>query len=201
MKKIQEQTLKEIVSELYEELEAKSLMDDRNITETIDKLNQRIEIHEKSKRGLANLWMFLIVVFTSSLIANMLLFDRNDTLESKLNLLEYRDSLFEQFMEPDSNSFITYRTVNGKPVTYHQLEMEKDSLEKKNINIQNLKEHSRIQLGLVTRNYPITFQKRGNIYMIEAPQIDSALHLLPVYRDMVKYDPRNQTWIVSRYNN
>ncbi len=76
MKKIQEQTLKEIVSELYEELEAKSLMDDRNITETIDKLNQRIEIHEKSKRGLANLWMFLIVVFTSSLIANMLLFDR-----------------------------------------------------------------------------------------------------------------------------
>ena len=131
MKKIQEQTLKEIVSELYEELEAKSLMDDRNITETIDKLNQRIEIHEKSKRGLANLWMFLIVVFTSSLITNMLLFDRNDTLESKLNLLEYRDSLFGLFIEPDSNSFITYRTVNGKPVTYHQLEMEKDSLEKK----------------------------------------------------------------------
>ena len=68
-----------------------------------------------------------------------------------------------------------------------------------NTNIENLKEHYRIQLGLVTRNYPISFQKRGNVYMIYAPQIDSALQLLPVYRDMIEYDAKSQVWSVSRY--
>lgn len=71
---------------------------------------------------------------------------------------------------------------------------EKDSLEEKSNNIENLKVHYRIQLGLVTRNYPISFQKRGNVYIIYALQIDSAFQLLPVYRDMIKYDAKKQMW-------
>ncbi|GAB6983394.1 hypothetical protein [Prevotella dentasini] len=194
-----EQTIKAIVSELKDELRVTDLAKNDRVLETMDKLEQKIEIHEKTKRGLANLWLLLLIIFAVLITGNILLLDRNDALESKLELLEYRDSLFKKFMEPDSNSFITYRTINGKPVTYHQLEKEKDSLEEKSSNIENLKEHYRIQLGLVTRNYPISFQKKGNVYMISAPQIDSALQLLPVYRDMIKYDAKDQVWTISRY--
>ena len=194
-----EQTIKAIVSELKDELRVTDLAKNDRVQETMDKLEQKIEIHEKTKRGLANLWLLLLIIFAVLITGNILLLDRNDALESKLELLEYRDSLFKEFMEPDSNSFITYRTINGKPVTYHQLEKEKDSLEEKSSNIENLKEHYRIQLGLVTRNYPISFQKKGNVYMISAPQIDSALQLLPVYRDMIKYDAKDQVWTISRY--
>ena len=194
-----EQTIKAIVSELKDELRVTDLAKNDRVQETMDKLEQKIEIHEKTKRGLANLWLLLLIIFAVLITGNILLLDRNDALESKLELLEYRDSLFKKFMESDSNSFITYRTINGKPVTYHQLEKEKDSLEEKSSNIENLKEHYRIQLGLVTRNYPISFQKKGNVYMISAPQIDSALQLLPVYRDMIKYDAKDQVWTISRY--
>jgi hypothetical protein len=194
-----EQTIKAIVSELKNELRVTDLAKNDRVQETMDKLEQKIEIHEKTKRGLANLWLLLLIILAVLITGNILLLDRNDALESKLELLEYRDSLFKKFMEPDSNSFITYRMINGKPVTYHQLEKEKDSLEEKSSNIEKLKEHYRIQLGLVTRNYPISFQKKGNVYMIYAPQIDSALQLLPIYRDMIKYDAKAQVWTISRY--
>lgn len=194
-----EQTIKAIVSELRENLNATDLAKNDKVQKTLDKLERRIEIHEKAKDRLSNLWLIILIIFAVSITGNILLFDRNDALESKMELQEYKDSLFEKLMEPDSNSFVTYRTINGKPVTYHQLEKEKDSLEKTNSNIENLKEHYRIQLGLVTRNYPISFQKRGNVYMIYAPQIDSALQLLPVYRDMIEYDAKSQVWSVSRY--
>lgn len=194
-----EQTIKAIVSELKDELRVTDLAKNDRVQETMDKLEQKIEIHEKTKRGLANLWLLLLIIFAVFITGNFLLLDRNDALESKLELLEYRDSLFKKFMEVDSNSFITYRTINGRPVTYHQLEKEKDSLEEKSSNIEKLKEHYRIQLELVTRNYPISFQEKGNVYTIYAPQIDSALQLLPVYRDMIKYDAKNQVWTISRY--
>lgn len=194
-----EQTIKAIVSELRENLNATDLAKNDKVQKTLDKLERKIEIHEKAKDRLSNLWLIILIIFAVSVTGNVLLFDRNDALESKMELQEYKDSLFEKLMEPDSNSFVTYRTINGKPVTYHQLEKEKDSLEKTNSNIENLKEHYRIQLGLVTRNYPISFQKRGNVYMIYAPQIDSALQLLPVYRDMIEYDAKSQVWSVSRY--
>ena len=48
------------------------------------------------------------------------------------------------------------------------------------------------------RNYPIHFTKENDVYTIHAPQIDSALLLLPVYRDMVEYDKKSNTWSVER---
>lgn len=75
---------------------------------------------------------------------------------------------------------------------------EHDSLETKYQNIDSLKEHYRIELGLEIRNYPIHFTKENDVYTIHAPQIDSALLLLPVYRDMIEYDKKSNTWSVER---
>jgi len=162
------------------------------------------ELAEKEKEdlqmhyGRRNFFIFIFFILVFSLVGNFLLLDRNDALNNKIESLEYRDSLFNQFMEPDSASIITYRVKNGKPVTYHQLEAEKDSLQAQYHDMESLKEHYRIEVGLATRNYPISFTKDGDVYSIHATKIDSALLLLPVYRDMIRYDKITKTWIVSR---
>ncbi|MFC2513835.1 MAG: hypothetical protein ACFNVZ_03705, partial [Prevotella melaninogenica] len=84
-----EQTIKAIVSELKDELRVTDLAKNDRVQETMDKLEQKIEIHEKTKRGLANLWLLLLIVFAVLITGNFLLLDRNDALESKLELLEY----------------------------------------------------------------------------------------------------------------
>lgn len=162
------------------------------------------ELAEKEKEdlkmyyGRRNFFIFTIIIVVFSVAGNFLLLDRNDALNNKIETLEYRDSLFYQFMEPDSASIITYRIKNGKTVTYHQLEKEKDSLQAQYHDMESLKEHYRIEVGLATKNYPITFSKEGNVYSIHATQLDSALLLLPVYRDMIKYNDNTQTWTVTR---
>lgn len=154
----------------------------------------------KKQSGRKNIVFLLFALIVFSLAVNLLLFDRNEALSNKIETLEYRDSLFIQFMEPDSASIITYRVKNGNPVTYHQLEAEKDSLQSLYNDMEGLKEHYRIKLGLATRNYPISFTKEGNVYTIHAPKLDSALLLLPVYRDMIEFDKEARTWTVTKIN-
>ncbi|MDO5587856.1 MAG: hypothetical protein Q4G12_02890 [Bacteroidales bacterium] len=171
---------------------------DVEISAIANKLSEEASKYDKMQNGRRILSLLLLVVLLFSVIGNYLLIDRNEALTSKIESLEYGDSLFKQFMEPDSASTITYRVKGGKPVTYRQLMAEHDSLEVEYQNIESLKEHYRIELGLATRNYPIHFTKENNTYTIHAPQIDSALLLLPVYRDMIEYDKKSNTWSVER---
>lgn len=171
---------------------------DVEISAIATKLREESNKYDIIQKGRSNLSLLLLVVLLFSLVGNFFLMDRNEALTSKIESLEYGDSLFKQFMEPDSTSTITYQIKGGKPVTYRQLMAEHDSLEAKYQNIESLKEHYRIELGLATRNYPIHFTKENNIYTIHAPQIDSALLLLPVYRDKIEYDKKSNTWSVER---
>ena len=176
-----------------------------NSTNKEDELHSiAIELREKAiedcnKQKKQRSYSFLVfVVFAFSLIGNILLNDRNSALNdrnSALNdriiALERRDSLLMQIMDLDSTSTITYRVRNGNPITYHQLANERDSIER-------VKEHYKIGFELITKNYPITLSHNGNVYMIHAPQIDSAFLLLPLYRDMIEYDKKSNSWITTR---
>ena len=73
-----EQTIKAIVSELKDELRVTDLAKNDRVQETIDKLEQKIEIHEKTKRVLANLGLLLLIIFAVLMAVNFLLLDRND---------------------------------------------------------------------------------------------------------------------------
>lgn len=114
----------------------------------------------KKQSGRKNVVFFLFALIVFSLAGNLLLLDRNEALSNKIETLEYRDSLFVQFMEPDLASIITYRVKNGNPVTYHQLEAEKDSLQSLYNDMEGLKEHYRIKLGLATRITRFHLQKK-----------------------------------------
>ena len=104
--------------------------------------------------------------------------------------LKYSDSLFNIFMEPDSNYTFSYRSRNGKPVSYKQLSAQLDSLSKLNARY-------RVQLELVLKNYPIELKQNGNKYTISSPKIDSALILLPYYRDLLKYVKDEHKWEIQ----
>ena len=149
-------------------------------------------IEEEKKRNNASFLLgikALLVICFALLIALFLILDRNNALEEDITsnqnlvtLLEQRDSTFTRMLGMDT--LLVYRVKNGEPVTYKELDQANDSLSS--------------CLDLILNRYPIHIKHLDSTYQIEATAIDSALLLLPMYRDMIKYDKRNKEWIVTR---
>lgn len=190
------ESFESLVSQLKDNIAANS--SEEQMRELVSKFEQKIAIQKKANKGFNTLLFLLLFIFASLCVGLFLVLDRNDSLERKISNLEYRDSLFNQIMQPDSNSTVVYRVQNGIPVTYNQLVNESDSLLQLTHDMESTKETYRIKLGLVTRNYPVSFTERNGIITIHSAEIDSALLLLPVYRDKISYDSKQKTWSVTR---
>ena len=190
------ESLESLVSQLKDSIAANK--SEEQIRELITKFEQKVEIQKKANKGFDTMLILLFLVFVSLGIGLGLVWDRNDVLKQKITNMEYRDSLFNQIMQPDSNSTIVYRVRNGIPVTYNQLANESDSLLRLTHDIEHTKEVYRFKLSLVTRNYPVSFTEDDGIITIHSAKIDSALLLLPVYRDKISYDSKQRTWCVTR---
>lgn len=189
--KNKEQTIDSIVSELREAIDKSDLANGKpEIDRIISTLEKRVQLRKKADSGLFRLVSIFMVILGASLLFNFMQLDRTSALEVKISNLEYRDSLFNIFMEPDSNYTFSYRIRNGKPVSYKQLSAQLDSLSKLNARY-------RVQLELVLKNYPIELKQNGNKYTISSPKIDSALILLPYYRDLLKYVKDEHKWEIQ----
>lgn len=259
-----EQTIDSIVSELREAIDKSDLTNGKpEIDRIISTLEKRVQLRKKADSGLFRLVSIFMVILGASLLFNFMQLDRTSALEVKISNLEYRDSLFNIFMEPDSNKMFSYRIKNGKPITYKQLNIENDSLYQEltttttqkeqykslqsyyassldatNANLEysdslfntfmepdsnytfsyrirngkpvsykqlsaqldslsKLNAHYRVQLELILKNYPIELKQNGNKYTISSPKIDSALILLPYYRDLLKYVKDEHKWEIQ----
>ncbi len=64
-----------------------------------------------------------------------------------------------------------------------------DSLSLENLNMKQ-------KLDLIHKKYHITFKETDKQITARAPQLDSALLLLPYYRNKLKYDAKKQSWII-----
>ena len=190
------ESFESLVSQLKDSIAANA--NEVQMRELVSKFEQKIAIQKKTNKMVNTMQNLLIFIFASLCVGLYLVLDRNDALEQKITIMEYRDSLFNQIMQPDSNSTIVYRVRNGIPVTYKQLANESDSLLQLTHDIERAKETYRIKLGLVTRNYPVSFTDCDGIISIHAAKIDSALLLLPLYRDKISYDSEQKTWSVTR---
>ena len=71
---------------------------------------------------------------------------------------------------------------------------EHDSLETKYQNIDSLKEHYRIELGLEVRNYPIHFTKENDVYY-GVDVVKDNPHVIKVANDVVKMSQKR--WMMS----
>lgn len=190
------ESFESLVSQLRDSIAANT--SEEQMRELLSKFEEKIIIQKKAYKGFNTMLFLLFFTFASLCIGLCLVLDRNDTLEQRITNMEYRDSLFNQIMQPDSNSTVVYRVRNGIPVTYNQLANESDSLLQLTHDMESTKETYRIKLGLVTRNYPVSFTERNGIITIHSAEIDSALLLLPVYRDKISYDSKRKTWSVTR---
>lgn len=139
-------------------------------------------------------WLLILGII---IIFNLLM-DRNSVLESKINYvesqlkyMEYRDSTFVDLMGLETDSIIVFRTRNGIPLTYKQLSEENDSIAQERDSIATC-------LRVILKNYPIKIKTSDNYFWAVSPQIDSALMLLPVFRDKIKYDEKKRVWSIKR---
>ncbi len=178
----------DMISDLREASSSFCNDDKEKFSALVDKLDNSIS---EAKKKLSNLFLILLVIIVGLLFFTLLLLDRNETVESRLNYLEQRESLLVQFMAPDSTDNISYYSENDRPITYHHLFHENDSLRK-------ISDSLKIYMDLVTKNYPISFHHDSNIFFVSSPEIDSALMLLNLYRDKIQYNPYEKTWIVTR---
>lgn len=139
-------------------------------------------------------WLLILGII---IIFNLLM-DRNSVLESKINYvesqlkyMEYRDSTFVDLMGLETDSIIVFRTRNGIPLTYKQLSEENDSIAQERDSIATC-------LRVILKNYPIKIKTSDNYFWAVSPQIDSALMLLPVFRNKIKYDEKKRVWSIKR---
>jgi hypothetical protein len=111
------------------------------------------------------------------------------------NKLQWSDSLLSQIMNVEHDSLgnskvVFYRSNRGKIITYNELYKE-------NTNLKNEVYSLRSKLDLVQENYEITFKETDKYISINAEKIDSALLLLPYYRNKLRYDQETKTWIIT----
>lgn len=72
-----------------------------------------------------------------------------------------------------------------------------DSLEGVCWSAHNDYEEAKLKYELISKHYPIVVKQDSNRFYIEAPKIDSALLLLPYYRDKLSYNPETGMWYIT----
>lgn len=174
-----------------------------DIEQFLDKelLNYR-ETKKKEKRGEILSTTILFVVFIFSLVYLYFTLNENRNLESRVSDMEWSDSLFHKFMKVSINDStkrmtVTYRTRNNELVTYFDLVNENDSLKNEINNLKSDNSKYKIKLSLTEKNYPIKYYEKDGWISVKAPEIDSALLLLPYYRNKINYNPKDDFWVVT----
>jgi hypothetical protein len=119
----------------------------------------------------------------------------NNNLKNRMSNLLWTDSIFNQIISVGINPVSKSKSIslqyrNGEIVKYNELSSEVDSL---NQELRILKS----KLSLIQSNYSITFKDTNNGISIHADKIDSALLLLPYYRDKLSYDSQKKSWTIT----
>lgn len=187
------QSLEDLFDVLKEKVE--NTNEKENLGDILDGMNSKIKEINKIRYISKKIALVLLLSLTASLISNFLMFDRTGKLESEMGDRLWKDSLFNAIMQSDNK--IRYLTINGTVVTYNQLANENDSLIKVHYDEKSHNSKLQLQLDLIKRNYPIEIKREGDVYTVVSPQIDSALILLPYYRDKLKYNHKDKSWSIT----
>ncbi len=198
-------SIDEIVSDLKSSIQESGLDKTKPISSLISELDSYVSNRVTARRKLLRFIDVTLVLLLMAVSGLFLMIDRNDALKNKIDVLESRDaflhsrdSLYDILLGIDSTRTITYQVRDSIPLSYPQLVKERDSLQSRYYSLFNEREQYRIKLEMITRNYPITIKEEGNYYVLHAEKVDSAMMLLNLYRDRIRFDPDKNTWIVER---
>lgn len=192
---------KKTIDNIIQDLKSTSTTDNLD-KESLDSLIEDLKVFsqdcKKESKERKFLYITVWLLLSGIIIVFNLLMDRNSVLETKINYvesqlkyMEYRDSTFVDLMGLETDSIIVFRTRNGIPITYKQLSEENDSITQERDSIATC-------LKVILRNYPIKIKTSNSYFWAISPQIDSALMLLPVFRDKIKYNEKEKVWSIRR---
>lgn len=116
--------------------------------------------------------------------------------QQKKGVIEQYEKLIR--FENDSTHTFVYRTKDGRPITYQELMDENRNLLQENANLKQELSDKDIYLDVIKKNYGITIKHKDHRIWAEGAKVDSALMLLSVYRDQLRYDPQKKAWFVDR---
>ena len=153
---------------------------------------------------LALLWLVAV-----SLTLLYLFYDATEQISTLESQIEQRDSLIQKLSH--SNDLIKdYNTLSQRNAgdwkkiveKYNTLVHEynklgsrlsatEDSLWVKNLLLKNSEKYYKIQ-------YNYSYKGNQVFTNISSPKLDSALMLLDVYRDKLKYNPKKKQWVIKR---
>lgn len=195
--KQKKQTIDNIIQDL-KSISTTDNPDKESLDFSIENLKVFSQDCKKESKERNFLYIIVWLLILGIIIIFNLLMDRNSVLESKINYvesqlkyMEYRDSTFVDLMGLETDSIIVFRTRNGISLTYKQLSEENDSIAQERDSIATC-------LRVILKNYPIKIKTSDNYFWAVSPQIDSALMLLPVFRDKIKYDEKKRVWSIER---
>ncbi|MBO4840189.1 MAG: hypothetical protein J5524_03715 [Bacteroidaceae bacterium] len=163
----------------------------------LNKCADELESKTKDNRFIV---LIIFILLIGSTVMWFLSSIENDDLKYDL---QYKKSLIESYekiirFENDSTHSFTYRTKDGIPITYQELMDENYELLNKNSSLEYQLKMRDIYLDVIRDNYGIRIKERNNQIWAEGEKVDSALLLLNLYRDKIKYDPQTKTWSVTR---
>lgn len=210
--KSKKQNIEDILDNLYEVIDKdESIAKKELINDLIKDLDCRVK-SEKQILQASNYTsigsivigvVLAISLFYAEQTADILYKDINEK-RNVIEELKRSDSLFVEFMSPTIDSTDTkviysysYINLNGKVVTYPMLKQQNDSLQKIVFDLQHKRHIDSLKLHLAKRRYNIVFEENKNSISIRAPHIDSAMLLLPIYRDRISYDEHKQLWNIK----
>jgi len=195
----------EIVSDLKEAISHSGYSDSEVIASSIAELDEYVLSSKVVGRTRLRLFGILVLLLLTAIVGMFLMVDRNDALQSKILVLESRESFFHSrdslygiLLGVDSTQTIVYQVRDSIPVSYPELVLERDSIRTRYYDVLDEKERYRVKLEMITQNYPIKIMEEGNYYVLHAERIDSAMMLLDLYRDRIRYDAEKSVWIVER---
>lgn len=170
----------------------------------LNKYSDELETKSKNtKFAIILLFIFLIGSSAMWILSSIENYDLRYDNQYKKSLIESYEKIIR--FDNDSTHSFTYKTKDGVPITYQELMDENYDLLNKNseLSIKNTTLEYRIKvkdgyLDLINRQYGIRIIEKNDGFGAEGAKVDSALMLLNVYRDKIKYDPQKKVWSVGR---
>jgi len=165
---------------------------------TVDSLEKSIEENKKLSKG-KNILFIIISLLISVFIYTSFASQRMTT--DILKTTHKQDSLLSEMSKLLSSSHTSYSnsTKDYEKLGHKYLNLANDYIiiiekyNKQRISIELYK----YKLHYIDSIYNIRFTKSDKIELLEGSKVDSALRLLPYYRNKLNYDKKKKRWEIT----
>lgn len=188
------------ISEIIEDLRTAAKdanLDISNLQKNTEERASELEAilaKEKSDAKFMAVIGFLAILFSAAvaIITSMSNDDlREDVTQKKEIITKYEESVRH-------DTVYKYRDQNGNEITVPSLLEDNLNLMKKINDLEYRNSLNEVKLQSIEAHYGIKVVDDKNLFHLEANRVDSALRLLPVFRDRLKYDSVKGHWSVTR---